>query len=237
MTSELDVRYDEDGRRVLLALTPTTPPSATVRPIGTLPVAPDGGWSEIIGGLGGLFGVSTEQQARPLLEEEAGLLVQRQLAQGVTLGVDLCTGQPDLAFGPIGDGDPIAPPPVESAGVVWIDNQRVRLHEGGLDVSGPWSTEDGDGTFELEVELGGPVDAYVMCRAEAALLASAYLAGGEARPSGAVSRQQVHDRASLALRAADCVDPHVVLTAPSETTLRYRVRRDGASPEALVDCE
>lgn len=237
LTSALDLRYEEDARRVLIALTPSAAPTATVRPIGTIPVAPDGGWSSIIGGLGGLFGVSPEAQARPLLEEQAALVVRQQLARGVTLGLDLCTGQPDVTFGPVGDGQAVEPPPFEADdGARWLDNQRVRLHEGGLDLSGPWDTTDGDGSFELVVESGGPVEAFVLCRAEAALLASSYLAGGDATPRAHASRQRVHDRASLALRAEDCAAPHVLLTSPGDATVRYRVRRDGLTPEALVDC-
>lgn len=238
MTSALDVRYEEDAHRVLVAMTPTETPTATVHPIGTIPIAPDGGWSSIIGGLGGLLGASPEAQARPLLEEQAALVVRRQLARGVTLGLDLCTGQPDLTFGPVGDGEAVEPPPFENEeGVLWLDNERVRLHPGGLDLSGPWSTDEGDGTFELEVESGGPVEAWVLCRAEAALLASSYLAGGSATPTAHASRQRVRGRASLALRAADCAAPHVLLTSAGDATVRYRVRRDGWQPEALVDCE
>ncbi|MEZ4339672.1 MAG: hypothetical protein R3B82_23865 [Sandaracinaceae bacterium] len=237
VTSELDLRYEEDAHRVLVAMTPTTPPTATVHPIGTIPIAPDGGWSSIIGGLGGLLGASPEAQARPLLEEQAALVVRQQLARGATLALDLCTAQPDLTFGPIGDGETVEPPPFEvEDGVLWLDNQRVRLHPGGLDLSGPWSTADGDGAFEIEVESGGPVEAWVLCRPEAALLASSYLAGGNASPTAHASRQRVTDRASLALRAADCAEPHVLLTSTDDATVRYRVRRDGWRPEPLVDC-
>lgn len=237
LESALDVRYDEATRRALVALTPTSAPTATVRPIGTIPVAPDGGWSSIIGGLGGLFGVSPAEQARPLLEEEAARIVRQQLAQGATLSLDLCTGQPDVVLGPVADAGAIEPPPFPSDGARWLDNQRVRLHEGGLELSGPWDPADGDGAFDLEVEAGGPVEAYVLCRADAALLASSYLAGGHATPGSHVSHQRVTDHASLALRASDCGDPHVVLTSSGDATVRYRVRREGLAPEALVDCE
>ena len=131
LTSALDVRYDEAARRVLVALTPVAPPSATVRPIGTIPLAPEGGWSSLVGGLGSLVGLSPEAQARPLLEEEAALIVRRQLARGMTLAIDLCTGQPDVAFGPLGDGEALPPPPFPAAeGALFLDNARVRLHAG-----------------------------------------------------------------------------------------------------------
>lgn len=237
MTSELDLRYDEDAHRALVALTPTESPRATVTPIGTIPVAPDGGWSSLIGGLGGLLGASPQAQARPLLEQEAAGIVRRQLAGGATLSVDLCTGQPDLVFGPVGDGEAVEPPPFEGGEGLWLDNARVRLHPEGLEISGPWDTGEGDGAFELEVESGGPVDARVLCRADAAVLASQFLAGGRASLPAGASQQTVRDRATLALRNEDCASPHVVLTASTETTVRYRVTRDDLRPEAYVDCQ
>lgn len=234
--SELDVHYDDDAHRVLFALTPTRSPRARVTPIGVIPVAPAGGWSSIIGGIGALFGVSPQQSARPLLEEQAALTLERELARGATLSVDLCTSQLDLVLGAVGDGETVEPPPYPGE-ERWIDNARVRLHEGGLDLSGPWDTAGGDIWFDVEVESGGPIEVAVLCRPEASIVASTYLAGGSARAGSPVSRQTLRDGASVALRAEDCAQPHVMLTSAGEATVRYRVRRDGLVTEALVDCD
>ncbi len=237
ITSELDISSDVDAHRVRIALTPTDPPRARVTPIGTIPIEPDGGWSGLIGGLGGLLGLSPRDQARPLLEEQAALTVRRQLASGATLTLDLCTGQPDLVLGPLADDASADPPPFDEGGVRWIDNARVRVHPGGLDLSGPWTTRDGDATFELDVESGGPVEVAVLCRDDAARLASSYLAGGDATLAGHVSTARVSGRAAIPLRGADCEAPHVLLTSPVDTLLRYRVLREGDEPEAQIDCE
>lgn len=236
LSTEVDVRYDDEEHRVLLALTPTDSPRARVTPIGSIPVAPSGGWSSIVGGIGGLFGLSPEAQARPLLEEQAALTIERELARGATLSLGLCSSQLDVVLGPIGDEEAMEPPPYPG-NERWVDNARVRLHRGGLDLSGPWDTAEGDGIFDLTVESGGPVMLAVICRPEAAIVASSFLAGGPPQTNSPVARQSVRQAASVALRAADCAQPHVLLTSDGEATVRYRVRRDGLAPQALVDCD
>ena len=237
VTSEVDLHADVDERRVRIALSPTDAPRARVSPIGTIPVEPDGGWSSLIGGLGGLFGLSPREQARPLLEEQAELTVRRQLAGGATLTLDLCTGQPDLVIGPVGDDVAFDPPPFDEAGARWLDNARVRVHPGGLDMSGPWQTDETDARFEIDVESGGPVEVTVLCESDATLLASTYLAGGVASVQRSASRQTVSGREQIELLKEDCRQSYVLVTAPVETLVRYRVSRDGEDAEALIGCE
>ncbi|HHH31691.1 MAG TPA: hypothetical protein ENK57_25540 [Polyangiaceae bacterium] len=244
VTGAVDVTSDLTRHRALIAITPTEPPAAQVTPIGTIPLAPAGGWSGIIAGLGGLLGVSPRQQARPLLEQRAALTVRQQLADGVTVHLDLCTGQPDLLFGVVGDDEPIESPPFDEPGVRWVDNTRVHLHPGGLDLSGPWSTEEGDGAFELVVESGGPVRAQILCAEPAAQLASSFLASGvvpgaagDGVRTRSGSEQLVHERGELRLSAAECEHPHVLLTSHRDAIVRTRVLRDGLDAEPLVGCD
>lgn len=237
LTSEVDVRYDEDGHRLFLALTPNATPHARVRPIGAIPLEPAGGWSSIIGGLGGLLGMSPRDRARPLLEEEGARSVERELSRGATLVVDLCTSQVDVLIGALGDGVAPPEPPYPGHDVRWLDNARVQLHPGSIDLAGPWDTSDGDLVQELEVESGGPVEVALFCRPEAAIVASAYLAGGDADLSAAVSRHTMSGTSTLAIPRDACAEPHVLLRASRDTTLRYRIRRENQVPEALVDCD
>jgi len=236
VTAEIDLRADVDARLARIALTPTDPPRARVTPIGTIPVEPDGGWSSVIGGLGSIFGLSPRDQARPLLEEQAALTVRRQLAGGATISLDLCTGQPDVVLGPLADEAPLEAAPFDD-GARWVDNARVRLHAGGLDLSGPWDTSEEDASLELDVESGGPVEVTVLCQADAAQLASSFLAGGTATVQRSASHQSVSGRATIPLRKADCPSSHVLLVAPVDTLLRYRVTSDEDEAHALIGCE
>jgi len=237
LTSEVDVRHDEDGHRLILALTPSATPRARVTPIGAIPLEPAGGWSSIIGGLGGLLGASPRDQARPLLEEEGARSVERELSRGATLVFDLCSSQVDVLIGALGDGLTPPEPPFAGPGVRWLDNARVELHPGAIDLAGPWDSSGGDLAYELEVESGGPVEVALFCRPEAALAASAYLAGGEPDLGAALSRRTVGGAGTLAIPRDACAEPHVLLRAARDTTLRYRIRQEGLLPEALVDCE
>ncbi|MCZ7683362.1 MAG: hypothetical protein M5U28_33085 [Sandaracinaceae bacterium] len=109
VTADVDLRYDERGHRVLAALTPRESARARLTPIGALPVVADGGWSSVLGGLGGLLtGSSVGDRARPLVQEHGARMVQRMLRAGATFSLDLCSGQIDGALGAIEDG--AAPP-------------------------------------------------------------------------------------------------------------------------------
>ena len=78
----------------------------------------------------------------------------------------------------------------------------------------------------------------LVCASEAALLASAFLAGGEAQVAARIVRGQASSSRPLALsaRLGGCERAVLVLGTTSETaTVRSRVR-DGSSASALVRC-
>jgi hypothetical protein len=236
----LDLRYDERAHRAAVVLTPSSPARVRIVPIGAIPVAPDGGWSGLIGGLGGLLGASPEASARPMLEEQAAADVRRDLAHGATFVLDLCTSQMDGALGALGDSE--APPthPWPDDDHLWLDNSRTRLYPGGVDISGPWSTHDARVVFELEVEEGAGADVAIVCRPEAERIAAAVLSGIDASARSVVhgSVARPGTRAELSVEESECAEPHLVV-APlrgGAVTFRSRVRRDGAETDALVRC-
>ncbi|HEY8432464.1 MAG TPA: hypothetical protein VIL20_29040 [Sandaracinaceae bacterium] len=230
-----DLRYDEQGRRALLALTPEREVSARVAPIGAVPIAAEGGWSSVLGGLGAILGAPLPDRARPLFEERGAAMVQRMLGGGATLVLDLCTGQLDGALGALEDG---AAPPARPYGneEPWRDNARVHLGPNGLDASGPWATGGRRVRVDLEVEDGGPAHARLACRADAERIVDEYLARGRARFDDGASATPGRPIA-LSLEAGAC-DEAVLLVRASERDARYRYRvlREGDAPVAWVRC-
>lgn len=234
---ELDLRYDEPTRRAQVIVTPREGARVRVSPIGSVPVAPSGGWSGLVGGLGGLIGLSPQAQAREQLEAQGAARIRAQLARGVTLTFDLCTGQLDPVLGALGEGEaPPAPPYPQGR---WIDNAETVVHPGALDVAGPFEVEGGALLLEAE-RLDGPApELLVLCRSDAALLAASFLASGRARASSAASRTTLSSPARVDLSGSGCEAPHVVLLSSggSAARVRYRVIDPEAEAEALVSCD
>ncbi|MFK7985397.1 MAG: hypothetical protein AB8I08_05155 [Sandaracinaceae bacterium] len=236
----LDVRYDESNHLAMLTVTPAESPTARVVPIGTVPVEPDGGWSGLIAGLGGLFGMNAQAQAGQMLEAEAEATLQRELARGMTFSLDLCTRQLDGSLGALADGQSPPARPYDNDGRPWLENATGRVHIEGLDLSGPWGGDEGPLRVDIAIEEGRSLDVTLLCAEDAEALAGGYLATGvPARPAG-LERRTIRASAagSLTMPFDRCAAPYVLLTT-EETHVRYRirVRRDGPAPEALLDCD
>ncbi len=241
LDAQIDVRYDEEARRALVALTPREPARATLSPIGSIPVFADGGWSGILGGLGGLLGGSPEAQARPMVEEQGAAMIRRMLRDGATFAMDMCTGQLDGALGAVADGSaPPARPYADDGAGLWLDNARVRLRPGGMDLSGPWEMRGQPLSIDVEVEEGDGVEIAVICRAEAERVASEYLNGGTARVNETLARHSVAASRPLAVSVQPgACDAAVLLVTPSQNSAaryRYRIRREGDRQESWAPC-
>lgn len=237
VNANVDLRYDERGRRALVALTPRETARARLTPIGNVPIVAQGGWSGMIGGLGGILGAPVADRARPLVQEHGAEMVQRMLRSGATVSIDLCTSQLDGALGALEDGQ--APPERPySDEEPWRDNARVRLRPGGLDASGPWATDGRRVLVDLEVENGGPAEVALICRQEAAVIASEYLSSGSARLGGTTVHASRGRAVSLALEAGACDEAVLMVQASGELDVRYRyrVRREGDTAESWVRC-
>ena len=241
LEAEVDLRYDERGHRAQLALTPHGGVAVRLSTIGPIPVAADGGWSGVVGGIGSLLGGgSLEERARPIVETEGSAMIRSQLREGLTVSFDLCGGQLDASLGSVRDGAPPPARPYPDEEGLWLDNARVELRPGGVDLSGPWPTEGRRVTLDLEVTDGDRAEASLVCKEEAALIASEVLAGGAA-PAGdeRVTRAAWRGRAiTLALAPGACAEAVLMVRAAGEVPVRYRyrLRREGDEREDLVRC-
>ncbi|MGE0790995.1 MAG: hypothetical protein AB7S26_35315 [Sandaracinaceae bacterium] len=229
-----DLRYDAATRRANVALTPTSPPSASVTLLGNLPLSSSGAWSGVVGGLGGLLGMSPAAEARDQFGARAEGRLRALLGRGLTVSLDLCSGQLDPLIGPLGDGEP--PPPAAFDEPGWLDNATVVLHPSAIDIAGPFASDASGLTVEVERISGSAPRATVVCADDAGEIASAFLASGTA-PSTASSRA-VADRIAIPLAPGECPRPHLVLYGPSSgvARVRYRARERTPRVDALIDC-
>jgi len=238
LSGEVDVSYAAEHHLVTVWLTPASSADATITPTAAVPVAPDGGWSSFVGSVGGVFGPSIEERARPMVEEQGSTQMSERLSQGFTFTVDLCTGQADSIVGPLGNGEtPIRPYPPD--GARWLDNQRVRLRPGGLDVAGPFEAGATPVHVDYEVEQGGPIEVRAYCLDEAREVVDAFLEG---RPAQRGSPQALHRvprgaPSFVELDASSC--PTALVVTPTgagsdPTVFRYRAFAVGDEATPLV---
>lgn len=239
MDADVDLGYDTEHHRARVVLTPHGTPRARLSPIGALPIVSGGGWSDMVGTFGSMLGNDVEASARPMVEEDGAAMIRRHLGGGATFVLDLCSGQLDGALGALGDGEAPAPRPYDD-GEPWIDNLRVRLRPGGLDLSGPWPSEGSRVLFDVEVEEGEGAEIVVVCDEAAQRIASDFLGGRSAQ----ISSPLAHVNGSrgrnveLTVEPSECVSPVLAVMPRGSQPIRYRyrVRREGARREALVRC-
>ncbi len=238
MQATVDLRYDTERRRVLAALTPTRGVRARVVPIGDPPVEAEGGWSGIVGGFAGMLGSSVAEQARPIVEQEGALMLQRQLRAGATFVLAPRTRQLAGARAALGDDEATPARPYASEGERWLDNARVVLRPASVDQAGPFAPEDRRLHVDVEVERGGSLMVSLVCREEADRFAAEYVSQGLAQPGVVVTRQRVTSAGSLTLEPGACDEAFVRVEPASEheTRYRYRVRREGDATRAFARC-
>lgn len=240
----VDLRYDRSTHRAVALVTPIRPPSVSLTPLGEIPVVPDGGWSSIVGGVGGWFGEPLQERARPMVEREGAALVRRQLNEGATLGVDLCSGQLGVEPGQRGDGSHPPPPPFDDEHRRWFENLRVRVGPEGLDVSGPWPVNDAHPlVVDIEVSEGPGVQVCAVCEANGVGLVESYLAGTDLPALRTITAREALPgrRVRLDVERAPCervvfVARHLGGDTPSPTLYRFRIRPGRQEAAGLIDC-
>jgi len=218
---------------------------ASVAPTGAVPVEPEGGWSRLVAGLGGLFGASIQERAAPMVEEQGSAQLRERLARGFTFTFDLCRGQADGLVGALGNGE-VPERPYPPDGLRWLANQRVRLRPGGLDVAGPFQPQGAPLHVDLEVERGEGIEAELVCAERVPRVAEQL---GVERPVGQRGERRAGPRPAAAARvlreapafleadASACPLALVVRPlGPEPVVYRMRAYGVGERAEPLVEC-
>jgi len=231
-----DVGYDRASHILSMWFTPSSTPAARFTPVGDVEVDAQGAWSTTIGALGTIFGKSPEEEAGHEAAREGKSEMQAQLADGMAVTVNLCTGLVRYNLGRRPKGQ-MQPPDVGETRSVPFE-----LQPGGMMVLGPYLAGHGM-TVELEVERGA-VRAAVMCRDEAEALAAAYLEGNELVDVTSLAMADVDGKKTLKAKASTCPVDVVVRAIPDATgtVARFRWKRPiGEAARStggpLIDCK
>jgi hypothetical protein len=243
MRGQLDLAYVEDRDVISIWFTPVKPVKAKVVPTSQPDVDAKGLWSRV---LGALVTVTTfdspEERAADSVKQTGSRRLQERFNKGLTITVDLCSGQADQV--PVALDEGVTPKrPFPLAGRIWEQNERVHLHPGGLDVSGPFG-ENKKMFAEVEVEKGGAVTAELVCMSQVPELVRAFLKGKRLPELAPKAKAVVlaSSPATLIAEPDESCRPLALVTRPSSessdsSVFRYVVYEEGSDARPLVPCK
>lgn len=202
----LDIAYDDSSHVVSLWFSLTAPPVIRFEPVGDVDVDRKGMWSSVIGGVSSLFASSPERQAERQAKGQGTQQFENELADGMAVTINLCTGLSRFNLGRPAKGA------MQAADAGETHKVPIELSPGGLMVFGPQLAPDGM-TIDVTARTGG-VRIAMACADKAEQVAESFLTGapGEA-PYLAISDV----RSSGRLRVPPQKCPVAVLAKSLET--------------------
>jgi hypothetical protein len=150
----LDIGYDREKHVVSIWFSPTKPPDVKFDPVGDVDVDEKGLWSDVIGGLSTVFGASPDEQGEKQAKKQGTHEFEDQLADGMTVAIDLCTGYQRFSMGRPQKGDLGPPDPGETK------EKPVAISPGGMLVFGPFLAPDG---MTVKINANGPLRVGLAC--------------------------------------------------------------------------
>jgi hypothetical protein len=193
----LDIAYDRHDHVASLWFTPAQLPEVTFTPVGGIDVDPKGAWSSVIGAVGTVFAHSPEHMATDQAKEQGGHELEKQLADGLSITINLCTGLSRFALGREPKGKMDTPDAGETKRV------PIELQPNALMVFGPQLV--GDAGFTANVDSPkGAVHVALACRDQADELAAAYVEGRPLPAIKTLAAKDILGKGSLRVAKASC---------------------------------
>ncbi len=193
----LDIAYDRHDHVASLWFSPAELPEVTFTPVGGIDVDPKGAWSSVIGAVGTVFARSPEHMATGQAKEQGGHQLEKELADGLSVTVNLCTGLSRFALGREPKGKMGVPDAGETKRV------PIELEPGALTVFGPQLVGDAGFTANIEASTM-PVHVALACREEADKLAAAYVEGRPLPAIKTLAAKDIVGKGSLRVARAGC---------------------------------
>ncbi len=232
---QFDVAYHEASHVISLWFSPDAPPTVGITPIGEIDVDAKGAWSSVLGTLGSVFSDSPEEAAASAVKAIGTKETHKQLADGLSVTVDACTGLRRVGLGRLPKGEMHPADETESEQVF------ARLQPSGLLILGPYPAPRG---LNLAVTVKtGAVRTAMMCLEQGELLAEAYVAGRELPTVPLLSVLDVRGNMTLKTKPTAC--PVVIVAravgdknGPAVDISWQRSRKEAARATGggLIDC-
>jgi len=236
----VEIAYSRDSHVVNLWLVPSRPPKAHVKPLREIDAEPEGAWSELLGAFSAAVGQGPDKQATRKIGSVGSQQFQKRMSMGYSIAVNLCTGQLHEKEGELPEGK--APEvPMPSGGRIWLKNERVRLHAGGIDLSGPFKPTHEKVEAQVKVEKGGPLRARLICKEDAKRIAIAFTEGKKLPKVQLLANELVPAEGSKTLKTNSGGCEPVLYTAPAPKaelpiTFADLAYEPGDQEEPLVPC-
>jgi hypothetical protein len=236
IAGSLDVAYDRHNHVMSLWFTPAQAPDVAFAPVGGIDVDAKGAWSSVIGALGSIFAQSPEHLANKEAKDQGGHELQKQLSDGLSVTVNLCTGLSRFGLGREPKGAMDKPDAGETKNVL------IELQPNALMVFGPQLV--GDAGFTANVDSPtGTVHVGLACRDQAEALAAAYAEGQPLPRIKVLASKDIRGKGSLRVTKASCqVQLIAQLLDPKAPALTFGWQRPPAeiaksTGGPLIPCE
>lgn len=191
----LDIAYDREKHVVSLWFSPTKSPDVKFDPIGDVEVDKKGLWSDVVGGLSTIFGASPDEQGEKQAKQQGSQEFQDQLADGMTVAIDLCTGYQRSSMGrpPKGELGPADPGETK--------DKPVAIEPGGMLAFGPFLAPDG---MNVKVNSNGPLRVGLACEDDVRPAVDAFV---KEKPEPAIrtlDQADINGSGALHIKAQKC---------------------------------
>jgi hypothetical protein len=193
----LDIAYAPGDHIVSLWFTPATPPEVTFTPVGDIDVDRKGLWSSVVGAVASVFGQSPEHLAKGEAKEQGGHELEKQLADGLSITIDLCTGLSRFHLGREPKGTLNKPDAGETKKV------PIELEPNALMVFGPQLVGEAGFTANVDSPTGA-LHAVLACADQADALAAAYVAGQPLPEIKTLVAKDIRGKGTLRIARANC---------------------------------
>jgi hypothetical protein len=231
----LDIAYAPSDHIVSLWFTPAAAPEVTFTPVGAIDVDRKGLWSSVVGTVGSLCGQSPERLAKGEAKEQGGGELEKQLADGLSITINLCTGLSRFHLGREPKGTLNKPDAGETKKV------PIELQPNGLMVFGPQLVDDAGFTANVDSPTGA-VHVALACADQVDTLATAYVNGQPLPAIKTLAAKDIRGKGSLHIARANC---QVALVAQELDPSAHDVAFDWQRPLAetarstggpIIDC-
>jgi hypothetical protein len=193
----LDIAYAPSDHIVSLWFTPSTPPEVTFTPVGDIDVDRKGAWSSIVGAVASVFGQSPEHLANGEAKEQGGDQLEKQLADGLSITIDLCSGLSRFHLGREPKGTLNKPDAGETKKV------PIELQPNTLMIFGPQPVAEVGFTADVNTNTS-TLHLALACEDQADLLAAAYVGGQPLPAIKTLATKDIHGKGTLKIRRASC---------------------------------
>lgn len=241
-TGTVDLAYDQEEKIVTGYLVPTDSVDVTIAVTGDLDIETDEIWSSIVGTAAEVAGAAPKQKAEKAIKKKGGRQLRSRLTHGMTVIIDLCTGQQYTKMGTFPAGQ-LPQSAFDEPEMNFQANSPATLYPNSMVMVGPFATRKPLIAY-VEVDSGGPVEAGWLCSYNAEKIAEAYVRNDSLPDVKPIDRRIAKVGEPITMRAERALECRVVLMMkPAEEndsippSLLYRVYYEGDVRKPLVQCD